>query len=108
MVTIGMNYQVLDGKQEAFISMFNKVVEIMTDAGGHRNSRLFCDVNDPCAFLIVSEWTDENQFRAFISSSTFAKVANWGKERILAGRPRHRVYGSAAPVDTETDKDEKA
>jgi heme-degrading monooxygenase HmoA len=98
MVTIGMNYQVLEGKQDAFISMFNKVVEIMGAAAGHRESRLYRDVNESCAFLIVSEWTDEAQFRAFIESSTFAKVANWGKERILAGRPRHRVYGSAAQV----------
>ena len=98
MVTIGMDYRVLDGKQNAFISMFNRVVEIMTSATGHQESKLYQDVNDSCQFLIVSEWTDEDQFRAFIDSATFARVANWGKEQILAGRPRHRVYGSAAQV----------
>jgi heme-degrading monooxygenase HmoA len=108
MVTIGMDYRVLDGKQDAFISMFNKVVDIMTDAAGHRNSRLYRDVNDSCAFLIVSEWADEDQFRAFIESTTFAKVTNWGKERILAGKPRHRVYGSAAPVEKGPDERTKA
>jgi heme-degrading monooxygenase HmoA len=107
-VTIGMDYRVTNGKQDAFISMFNKVVEIMTNAAGHQSSRLYRDVNDSCAFLIVSEWTEEDRFRAFIESSTFAKVAQWGKERILDGRPRHRVYGSPARDEEGTDKREKA
>ena len=30
----------------------------------------------------------------FIKSDSFAKVTNWGKEQILAGRPKHQVYQS--------------
>ena len=93
MVTIGMNYQVIDGKQQAFIAMFNKVLEAMQGIAGHKESHLYVDVNDPCAFVILSEWSQKADFDAFIGSEAFAKVANWGREQILAGRPRHTVYG---------------
>ena len=93
MVTIGMNYQLIDGKQKDFVAMFSKVMEIMKEDAGHVESHLYCDVYDPCSYLIVSEWKDKGAFEAFIGSDTFAKVANWGKTQILAGRPSHKVYG---------------
>jgi quinol monooxygenase YgiN len=98
MVTIGMNYRVLEDKQDAFIKMFDKVLEIMGQDPGHRQSNLYRDVHDPCSFLIVSDWADRGAFDAFIRSETFAKVANWGKEKILAGRPSHRVYVQDEPM----------
>lgn len=95
MVTIGMNYRVIDGKQDAFIAMFNKVLSALQETPGHRESHLYVDVNDPCAFLIVSEWTERSAFDAFIRSEKFAKVATWGSQQILAERPRHTVYGDS-------------
>jgi heme-degrading monooxygenase HmoA len=92
MVTIGMNYQVIEGKQDAFVAMFNKVLEVMHGMAGHTQSHLYRDVSDPCSFLIVSEWSDKGAFDAFIRSETFAKVATWGKEQILSARPSHKVY----------------
>lgn len=92
MVTIGMNYQVIDGKQKDFVAMFAKVIEVMSGTEGHTRSHLYGDVFDPCSYLIVSEWSDKSAFDAFIASATFARVATWGKERILTGRPTHKVY----------------
>ena len=92
MVTIGMNYKVLEGRQDAFIAMFNRVLEAMLGIDGHRVSHLYRDVQDPSSFLIVSEWDRKEPFDAFIRSETFAKVATWGREQILAARPQHRVF----------------
>ncbi len=97
MVTIGMNYQVLPGKEDAFISMFRKVLDVMGGIDGHARSYLYRDVFDPQSFLIQSEWTSRDAFDGFIASDTFKKVANWGKEQILAGRPRHEVYEKPGP-----------
>jgi len=96
MVTIGMNYKVLEGKNEAFESAFNKVVAAMSGMDGHGASHMYCDINDPQEYLIVSQWSNKDAFDAFIASDSFKNVANWGKEQILAGRPKHQVYGSDA------------
>jgi heme-degrading monooxygenase HmoA len=42
--------------------------------------------------LIVSRWKSEQAFRDFIASDAFKKVTDWGKQNILAGRPRHTTY----------------
>lgn len=102
MVTIGMNYDVLEGQTEKFESVFKSVLEIMNKTEGHAKSSLYKDVFKPNAYLIVSEWSDEAAFRAFTTSDQFKKVVDWGKEQILAGRPHHEVYGgSAAPRGAE-------
>ena len=95
MITIGMNYDVLDGKEDQFESVFKSVLEIMKGMEGHGKSALFKDVFKSNAYLIVSEWTDESAFRAFTASEQFKKVTNWGKEQILAGRPHHEIYGAS-------------
>lgn len=97
MVTIGMNYKVIEGKEDAFIAMWNKVLEVMDGVEGHQASHLYRDVHDPQSFLITSEWTRKAAFDAFTSSDTFRKVVTWGKEQILAGRPKHEVYGHDEP-----------
>ena len=94
MVTIGMNYDVLAGKEAVFERAFNRVLEVMSGIDGHRQSRLFQEVNDERSYLIVSEWTDEKAFGSFVGSDQFARVTDWGKEQILAGPPKHQVYRS--------------
>jgi heme-degrading monooxygenase HmoA len=94
MVTIGMNYQVLPGKEPVFERAFNQVLEVMGQDGGHTHSYLYRDVNQPSSYLIISEWSDEGAFQAFVKSEAFAKVTNWGKENILSARPSHKVYTS--------------
>jgi heme-degrading monooxygenase HmoA len=92
MVTIGMNYQVLAGKEEVFEAACHRVLEGMAEADGHDTSRIYRDIDAPGGYLIVSRWNDETAFQAFISSDAFKKVTNWGRENILAGRPSHTTY----------------
>lgn len=92
MVTIGMNYQVLPGKEPVFERAFNQVLEAMKGMPGHTHSNLYRDVAANNSYLIMSDWNDKAAFDAFIKSEAFAKVTNWGKEQILAGRPKHQVF----------------
>ena len=94
MVTIGMNYQVLPGKEEVFEAAFARVLEAIEAADGHDASRLYRGVGgEPNAdYLIVSRWGDENAFEDFVASDAFKKVTNWGAANILAGRPSHTTY----------------
>lgn len=92
MVTVGMNYRVLPGKEGAFESVFVAVLNVMKGMPGHTSSHLFRDVLEPQRYLIVSDWSDRAAFDAFIRSDRFREVANWGKEQILAGRPTHEYY----------------
>ncbi len=98
MVTIGMNYDVLDGKGDQFESVFKSVLEIMQGTEGHSRSSLYSDVFKPNTYLIVSEWSDEAAFKTFTTSEKFSKVVDWGKEKILAGRPHHEIYGGEEQV----------
>lgn len=96
MVTIGMNYVVLPGKEPVFERAFKSVLDVMKAMPGHSASHLYRDVDAEGAYLIVSDWNDKSAFDSFVKSEAFAKVTNWGKEQILAGRPRHQVYTATA------------
>lgn len=98
MITVGMNYEVLPGKEQEFESVFAKVLEALKGTPGHGESRLFKDVWAPNSYLVISEWTDEQAFEAFIGSDKFKRVTDWGKKQILAGRPRHEIYGGTSPL----------
>jgi len=92
MITVGMNYHVLPGKEQAFERVFKAVLDKMDVDQGHRESHLYRDVFDANKYLIVSDWADRGAFDAFMGSEAFRSVANWGKEQILAGRPSHEIY----------------
>ena len=92
MVTVGMNYHVLPGKQQDFESKFAGVVDALKAAQGHTSSTLWRDVTDDASYLITSEWSEEQAFTDFIHSQAFRDVTNWGKEQILSGRPQHKIY----------------
>ena len=92
MVTIGMNYRVLPGKEETFENAFRKVMQAMASIEGHTSSKMFRDIDDDHHYVILSAWSDRGAFDAFVGSETFRNVANWGKEQILAGRPEHTYY----------------
>jgi heme-degrading monooxygenase HmoA len=92
-VTIGMNYQVREGKEQVFENAFASVLDAMRGVEGHAESHLYREVGDgSCSYLIVSRWTSEDAFRGFIRSERFAKVTSWGSEHILDGPPRHTTY----------------
>lgn len=94
MVTIGMNYEVLAGKEDVFEGACKKVIEVMNEADGHADSQIFrrVDRDDSAQYLIVSRWQDESAFNDFIASDQFKKVTSWGLENVLAGRPSHTTY----------------
>ena len=93
MVTIGMNYFVLEGKEEVFEAACDRVIETMQGVDGHDESHLYRRVdNGRPVYLIVSRWSGEGEFQAFVRSDAFKKVTNWGKENILAGPPSHTTY----------------
>ena len=92
MITVGMNYRVLPGKQHDFEQKFQAVIEALKSAKGHTSSTLWKDVADGASYLITSEWSDEQAFLDFIHSQAFRDVTNWGKEQILSGRPQHKIY----------------
>ena len=92
MITVGMNYHVIEGKQQDFEDKFAGVIDALNAADGHTQSNLWKDVADGASYLITSEWTDEDAFKALISSDAFRAVTNWGKEQILSGRPQHKIY----------------
>jgi heme-degrading monooxygenase HmoA len=93
MVTIGMNYRILPGKERVFEEAFESVLRVMQGMDGHDASSLYRGVGDPGEYLIVSRWSDQAAFDAFIASDRFKKVTDWGSENILAGRPSHTTYG---------------
>ncbi len=93
MITVGMNYEVIDGKQQEFEKVFAKVLEVMNKMTGHHESHLYSDVFKRNSYLIVSEWSDDRAFDAFTSSEQFRNVVDWGKEKILAARPKHEIFG---------------
>lgn len=92
MVTIGMNYKVLFGKEEIFERAYGKVLDVIKQSQGHTRSCLYQDVHARGSYLILSQWNDQNAFDAFVKSESFAKVTAWGKEQILSEKPRHQVY----------------
>ncbi len=94
MVTVGMNYEVLAGKEEIFERAFEAVLEAMRSDQGHAMSRLYREFKAERSYLILSWWTDRAAFDRFVASEAFAKVTNWGKEQILAARPKHEVFES--------------
>lgn len=92
MITVGMNYHVIEGKQQDFEGKFAAVIDALNAAEGHTNSTLWKDTSDGASYLITSEWSDEQAFATFIRSDAFRAVTDWGKEQILSGRPSHKVY----------------
>ena len=92
MITVGMNYHVIEGKQQDFEEKFAAVIGALRAAEGHTSSTLWKDVADGASYLITSEWSEEEAFTSFIRSDAFRSVTDWGKEQILSGRPQHKVY----------------
>lgn len=92
MLTVGMNYQVLPGREKDFEDVFAGVLKVMADISGHTKSHLYRDVFDSSSYVIISDWSDREAFDGFIQSERFKNVANWGKTQVLAGRPSHQYY----------------
>ena len=92
MVTVGMDYDVVPGREGDFEALWSQVLGRMEETEGHVRSRLFRDVQRAHAYMILSEWTDAEAFTAFTRSSVFRGVTELGARDLLAGPPRHKVF----------------
>ena len=92
MTTIGMQYEVIPGKEDEFEQGFLKVLEFLKTLPGHIESRMFEDVASVGSYLILSQWQSREDFDRFIHSDQFKQVTQWGKAELLRSRPRHKVY----------------
>src|SRR5688500_2736286 len=90
--TIGMYYDVIPGKGADFEGKFNAVVAAMQGVAGHQESFLYRRVDDADSYVIISEWSSQEDFMAFIRSEAFREVTRWGRESVLRRPPRHKVY----------------
>ncbi len=93
MITVGMNYHVIPGKQQDFEDKFAAVLAALRAAQGHSTSTLWKDVSDDASYLITSEWSEEKAFVEFHSEPGVQRCHySGGKEQILSGRPQHKIY----------------
>src|SRR5262245_45040663 len=108
MLTIGMYYDVIPDKAKLFEDKFFEVLNLMKSMHGHRQSFLYRRVDDPHSYAIIGEWENQDDFTAFIRSDAFRQVTTWGREQVLRGPPRHKIYprsedmGRGGPAAAET------
>jgi heme-degrading monooxygenase HmoA len=95
MTTVGMQYDVIPGKEKEFENGFFAIVEHLHKVPGHIESKLFQDVSSPGSYLILSQWQTREAFDAFLRSPEFRSTTSWGKAEILRARPKHKVYQDA-------------
>ena len=95
MTTIGMNYDVIRGKEEEFEKGFLSTLEVMKGLPGHVESHLYAEVGSRGSYLILSQWARKEDFDSFLQSDAFKKAVAWGKAEILRSRPRHRVFNES-------------
>jgi heme-degrading monooxygenase HmoA len=95
MVTVGMYYDVIAGKEGAFEERFGEVLAALERQPGHVRTKLYHQVKSHNTYAILSEWKSREEFTTFLKSDLFREVTDWGKASILAGRPRHEIYSSA-------------
>ncbi len=93
MITVGMYYDVKEGKEGEFKEKFEAVAGALDGSSGHVQSLLYQQVKKANSYAVLSEWDSQDAFMSFIKSDAFKQVTEWGKAEILEGRPRHKIYG---------------
>ena len=79
MITVGMDYEVLEGKEQPFEKKFALVLEAMSQMPGHGHTHLYRNVFRERSYLVFSEWDTRRAFDDFVQSDAFSKVTGWGK-----------------------------
>jgi len=92
MTTIGMQYEVIAGKEQEFEKGFLATLDYLKTLPGHVESHLYEDVASTGSYLIMSQWKSRADFDAFLKSEAFRKAVAWGRAEILRSRPKHQVY----------------
>ncbi len=91
MLTVGLYYDVVPGKEGDFEKYFGAVVEAIRQKEGFVSAFLYRRVDKPGSYLIYSEWKDRDSFEKFIKSRDFSGAKEGGSD-MLSGRPYHRIY----------------
>ena len=58
MITIGMNYEILEGKDQPFEKKFALVLDAMSEMTGHLATHLYKDVFKNRSYLVVDGFVD--------------------------------------------------
>lgn len=98
MVTVGVNCEVLEGKESAFERKLERMVAALNATEGHVRTVLYKSLVCPRSYLVLSEWKAREAFEAFTESAPFVKATSWETSTILASRPTHEVYEERAGV----------
>ena len=91
MITVGMSYRVIPGKEETFKKAFPRLHEIMKKMPGHLKTRLYFEIGDEESFLVATAWESLDAYHAFIRSPEYDEIT-LGREKVLAERPHHGIY----------------
>ncbi len=95
--TVGMNYEVAEGREAAFEARLARVVQAMQQAPEHLNTMLYRQVTDDRRYLVVSVWRSREGFDAFVATAAFRAFAQWSTEHALIGQ-QHEIYGDPLPL----------
>ncbi len=91
MLTVGLYYDVIPGRESEFESMFGGVVEEIGKMEGFVSALLYKRVDQPNSYLIYSEWKDMESFERLIRSKEFSDVKTGGSQLLMA-KPHHKIY----------------
>ena len=91
MLTVGLYYDVVPGKESIFENLFGEVIDTIKTMNGYVSAILYKRVDKPNSYLIYSEWKDMESFEQFIKSREFSDVKEEGPQ-LLIDRPYHRIY----------------
>ncbi len=86
--TMGMFYTVKPSYYDDFKDTFSEVNEIIRGMDGHRETRLFENVEDENDMFISSRWNSKEAAMEFFRSDEFSDTIKWGRD-VLVDRPRH-------------------
>jgi heme-degrading monooxygenase HmoA len=91
MINVGFNYVVAEGKESEFLKKFSEVLQLLKSTNsGMVDAKLYRSMDNPCEFLIFTEWESLDAFRKFTLSREYKETVEYGKS-IVEGRPRHIV-----------------
>lgn len=98
MITFGLNYDVKPEFREEFERISRETVRAMEGVKGHKETRLYQDVDQPDSYMIYSDWETKADFTAFLRSDVFKQVQTMSRD-MLQDRPRHNIYTRGAMHD---------
>ena len=80
LTTVGMQYEVISGKEEEFERGFIGVIEVLKTLPGHIESHMYEDVQSVGSYVILSSWENKESFDAFmrcVTASLFHHCQGW-------------------------------